>query len=281
MPNSHSTVDHQIFISIVTYYPHLAELNSTLKSLKMAVDDAYQKHSIKVKIIVVDNSVNTEIAAQISALLQKYFSGTSEIICSVSNVGYGAGHNLASLTAYSQWHLIMNADVELDVDVLSSALSFLKHSDNQAVGLISPQCKTADGKSSYLCKRYPCVLDLALRGFAPEWLKKIFRKRLDNYEYRHETELQQVKKVTIASGCFMFLRGEVWRKIGGFSPDYFLYFEDFDLCMKLNKVSSITYVPDMRIVHHGGNAAGKGLRHVFLFVRSAFYFFSKHGWRFL
>jgi GT2 family glycosyltransferase len=58
-----------------------------------------------------------------------------------------------------------------------------------------------------------------------------------------------------------------------------MYFEDFDLSLRLAKEAGIAYEPAARIVHHGGGAARKGLRHVLWFVASAFRFFSRHGWR--
>ena len=85
--------------------------------------------------------------------------------------------------------------------------------------------------------------------------------------------------VPIVSGCFMFFRRDVLDAVGGFSPDYFLYFEDFDLSLRVSKVARIAYVPAVRIVHHGGDAARKGLKHIWMFTRSAVTFFNTHGWR--
>jgi len=67
--------------------------------------------------------------------------------------------------------------------------------------------------------------------------------------------------------------------IGGFADAFFLYFEDFDLSLRAAAAGRLAYVPSVRIVHHGGHAARKGLRHVFLFVGSAMTFFGRHGWR--
>jgi GT2 family glycosyltransferase len=65
--------------------------------------------------------------------------------------------------------------------------------------------------------------------------------------------------------------------VGGFDPGFFLYFEDFDLTLRLSKVTTVAYCPRVRIVHHGGRAAAKGLRHIAWFVRSARRFFARHG----
>ena len=47
----------------------------------------------------------------------------------------------------------------------------------------------------------------------------------------------------------------------------------------MGREASVAYVPGARIVHHGGEAAAKGLRHIAWFVRSAWRFFATHGWK--
>jgi GT2 family glycosyltransferase len=88
-----------------------------------------------------------------------------------------------------------------------------------------------------------------------------------------------VDEIPLASGSFMAMRTAHFRRIGGFDARYFLYFEDYDLSLRLGRDAAISYDPAVRIVHHGGYAAAKGLRHVAWFLRSATRFFSTHGWR--
>jgi GT2 family glycosyltransferase len=47
----------------------------------------------------------------------------------------------------------------------------------------------------------------------------------------------------------------VLRAVGGFSPDYFVYFEDYDLSVRLGRRASLAFVPAVRITHAGGNTA--------------------------
>jgi len=56
-------------------------------------------------------------------------------------------------------------------------------------------------------------------------------------------------------------------------------FEDFDLSLRFARQAAIAYVPAVRIRHAGGDAAGKGWAHRGMFIRSAFTFFQRHGWR--
>jgi GT2 family glycosyltransferase len=160
---------------------------------------------------------------------------------------------------------------------LVQAIDFLDtHKD---VAAVSPYATDGDGNTAYLCKRYPAVLDLALRGFAPRALRNMFSARLEQYESRAITSHTNARRVDLISGCFMFCRSDALKKAGGFSPAYFLYFEDFSLSLELSKFGELMYVPACRIVHYGGHAGKKGLRHIAHFMASAFRFYNHYGWK--
>jgi hypothetical protein len=51
------------------------------------------------------------------------------------------------------------------------------------------------------------------------------------------------------------------------------------LVVRAGRLGELAWVPSVRIVHYGGEAARKGWRHVWLFGRSAVTFFNRHGWK--
>ena len=69
------------------------------------------------------------------------------------------------------------------------------------------------------------------------------------------------------SGACLLVRRKAIDETGGFDPAFFLYFEDFDWTMRLNKITRTAYVPSVEVVHHGGGAARKGMRHIGWFVK--------------
>lgn len=217
-------------------------------------------------------------AQQLLASAQSDVFAAVELLASASNVGFGGGHNHVINTLDSAVHLILNPDVELADDAVLNALRFLDA--EPAVGLLSPHAVDADDSNLYLCKRYPAVFDLFVRGFVPQRWHPLFRNRLARYEMR-ELDLPQVPLATveIVSGCCMFVRTPLLQAIGGFNDKYFLYFEDFDLSLRVSKLAKLAYVPTVNIIHHGGDAARKGWRHILHFTRSGFRFFRDHGWR--
>jgi GT2 family glycosyltransferase len=268
----------KLVISIVYYDSELDILNLTLKSIVTALDHALERRSeLEATVVVVDNG---GIQSKLKRLVRQVVgSGPYHwvVIGTGGNIGYGAAHNLVILNQESDYHLIINPDVEVVKDAFSEALDYMEQ--HPEVGMLSPYSEDPEGHKQYLCKRYPAVLDLFLRGFAPRIIKRYFAERLQEYEMRCEMNRQALSKEVMASGCFMFVRHTVLEDVRGFSPDFFVYFEDFDLSIRIARKSIIAYVPEVRIVHGGGNASKKGLRHILMFAKSAFIFYHIHGWR--
>jgi len=264
-------------VSVVTYGGDVVCLESTLSHLAVAAG-ALPAGRAALRLVLVDNGPGAvERSAALSRLLQGW-DGGAEILSGHGNVGYGRGHNLAIGRHASAFHLVLNPDVELAPDALVQALAFL--GAHPECGLLAPAVWGEDGTLQYLCKRRPAAVDLLLRGFAPQWLRERFRFRLDRYEMRDLiNERDVVWDPPIVSGCCMLFRTGVLERVGGFDPRYFLYFEDFDLSLRTAQIARIAYVPAVRIVHHGGGAARKGLAHVRMFAASAAKFFNRHGWR--
>jgi GT2 family glycosyltransferase len=270
-------------VSIVTYQPELALLERCLGTLAKALDAARDERLLRaVNVVLVDNSVSRATAEAVVRLGEARFkdSGvTMNYLHRHVNIGYGSAHNLVMHGGNTNYHLVLNSDVELAPDALVAGLRFL--GAHPEVGVLAPAVSGPDGEREFLCKRYPSVLDLALRGLAPAGLRRLFKKRLDRYEMRDAVALADgpVSPVPLMSGCFMLVRRNAVEATGGFDPGYFLYFEDFDWSVRLNRVTQSAYVPSVRIVHHGGGASRKGWRHVVEFAKSAVRFFNKHGWK--
>ncbi|CAB3765851.1 N-acetylglucosaminyl-diphospho-decaprenol L-rhamnosyltransferase [Burkholderia puraquae] len=201
-----------------------------------------------------------------------------ELLTGHGNVGYGRGHNLAIEAVESTYHLILNPDIDIEPDALVRALDFLD--SHPEVGLLTPWIGDDRGNVQYLCRRFPALFDLLVRGFLPMRVRRWFAARLARYEMRDViNDHDIVWDPPIVSGCFMLFRTDVLKKLGGFDPRYFLYFEDYDLSLRTHEVARVAYVPSVRVVHHGGGASRKGFAHIRMFAASAFKFYNRFGWR--
>lgn len=275
-------MNRSLSVSLVSFGPDLQVLADTLASLAVAVRRAREGGVLdEAELILVDNGPGEAWRAPLRGLLDEPALAATFDRCALlsghGNVGFGTGHNLAVESAEGGFHLVLNPDVLLDEDAVRAGLGFLL--DHPEVALVSPAATWPDGERQYLCKRYPSVIDLALRGFAPAALRRRFQARLARYEMRDACGPEPVMDVPIASGCFMLFPRRVWQQVGGFDPRFFLYFEDFDLSLRLGRLGRLAYVPAVRIVHRGGRTARKGLAHVLRFAESGRLFFGKHGWK--
>ena len=268
-------------VSVVLHFSPLEQLRALLDSVSRATVEAELS---RVAVVWVDHSCDADYAASCQALVEAYSAQTDgasglqiSLLTPDTNRGYGAGHNLAMAEVESQFHLILNPDVELAPDAIKLALDTLK--TQQDIALLAPQGFAPSGEPEFLAKAYPSVWVLGLRSLAPRWVKTRSVGALARYEMRDTPSEKTLRAITLASGCCMWVRRAVFDEVGGFDESYFLYFEDYDLSLKLAGKGAVMEHRDIRIVHHGGDASRKGFRHIRWFIGGAARFFNQGGWR--
>lgn len=316
-----SSVDRMtdLSVSIVVYGSEPGMLARTVDSLALAAAKLRERRPLigKIPLFIIDNAA-TSVRDAVQWPRSAVVDGSLDIrmLAGHGNVGYGAGHNLAIGGTRARYHLVLNPDVDMASDALVQALDYLdRHAD---VVALAPRIHGGDGKLQYLCRRYPSIADLFVRGFLPAGWRARFDERLARYEMRAEIDalegtgvLRQstvsrpsverpAKDTTneasatdridpidgtmipeIISGCFMLFRTRELQALNGFDARYFLYFEDYDLSLRAKQVGKVVYLPLVNIVHFGGGASRKGRKHVQLFLTSAWKFFRRFGWRWL
>ncbi|WP_028218343.1 glycosyltransferase [Paraburkholderia oxyphila] len=265
--------------SVVVFQPNLPLLQRTLASFTAsALSLARDEPDMAVHLYLVDNGGLPDLGDVFVELTRAGIDYT--VMSGHGNVGYGQGHNLAIEAAASRYHLILNPDVEMDPFALATAVAFMEA--RSEVGLVTPAIVDDRGQLQYLCRQYPTLLDLFVRGFMPGVVRRLFATRLARYEMRAEiNESETLWDPPIVSGCLMLFRTTVLKRLAGFDPRYFLYFEDYDLSLRTHDVARVVYLPAARVLHHGGGASRKGWAHIRMFVASAFKFFNRFGWKWL
>lgn len=271
----------RLSVSVVLHHSDITLLARCLGSLRTSAVVAKQKGLLdSVFVSLVDNSCEDRYRVSVEGVIEALGDEpgfTVELLCLAENYGFGHAHNRIMDAVSTDLHLVLNPDAELAPEALSEGVSALVQ--EQGAVLASPRVVGANGEQEFLCKRYPSLLLLLLRGFAPAFVRRRFAARLGHYEMRDVCSGDDRADITIASGCFMLMRVSAVRQTQGFDDNYFLYFEDFDLSIRLQSYGRLLYVPSMQITHYGGYAASKGFRHVRLFMASAIRFFNQHGWQ--
>ncbi|MBI3883058.1 MAG: glycosyltransferase family 2 protein [Sphingobacteriales bacterium] len=251
-----------ISCSIVLYHNPIEDVKKVIESFFGCAKN--------IKLYLIDNSKEDTFRYQfISPQIEYIFNG--------KNIGYGAGHNIAIQKAQgkSQYHLILNPDVEFDPCILDSLYNFMQ--SNHDVGLVMPKVYYKNGETQYLCKKLPSPQDLILRRFLPGPFKNVLKKYFEQYELRHK-DYNSIMEVPNLSGCFMFVRMEVFEEVGLFDEQYFLYLEDTDLCRRINECYRTVYYPKVNIIHGYSKASYKSFRLMRYHLKSSILYFNKWGW---
>lgn len=249
-----------ICASIVTFHTPMNELSHLLNCiLKSRIDVIY----------VVDNSSNDGLREL------KRLSNRIRYIYS-DNLGFGHGHNIAiwkSIAANADYHIVINPDVYWDEEVIEELQMFMdKHRD---CGLVMPKVLYPNGELQYLCKLLPTPMDLFGRRFLP--FKSIQQKRDARFEL-HSSGYNKTMEVPSLSGCFMFMRVEVLKKIGMFDERFFMYAEDLDLCRRIGEVAKTMYYPAVSIFHAYEKGSYKNKKLLKYHICSVVKYFNKWGW---
>jgi len=250
-------------ISIVLYNTDETELANIINLLN--------ESTLTKRIFLIDNSSNDN-------LKKNSAYQNTEYIFNGENIGYGAGHNIAIKQVHlkSKYHLILNADVNFDPIILKSAFEFMELNNNEVV-MLSPQILWPDGKLQYFSRMLPTPFDLFSRRFIPEFLKPLFKKRMDDYIlFNHDyTKSMNVPNLP---GCFMFIKTDILNSIGGFDENFFMYVEDIDLTRRLYEKGKTLYYPKIVIEHGLAQGSYKISKLLIYHIKSAIYYFNKWGW---
>lgn len=265
-------------VCIVVYKVNPAHLESLISSLELAIKTS-SLFDESIEVLIINNGTEDELLKRVCGNFVESNSFSLEIVNAGKNLGYGRAHNIGIGKTTAKYHLIVNPDVVLDKASLEIGIKFLEE-NNDAIA-ICPEGSGEKGEKLYLAKSYPTVFVLFLRLLGIEVESGYIAEKLKKYELRDDTDTVNPVTVMIMSGCFMLCRSDRLKEIGGFDSRYFMYFEDFDLSMEMNKFGQLYYVPAMRIVHYGGNASKKGLDHIIFFIKSGFRFFNKYGWKWI
>jgi GT2 family glycosyltransferase len=183
--------------------------------------------AVELDIIVVDNASRDDSVD----ILRTTFGERITLIESRENLGFGRANNLAAASAHGDILLLINPDaVLLEETAVATLADFL--SENLRIGIVGPQIHEPSKRKYVLPRRrYPSESRL-----------------------KHTSKLKALPgEYAWILGACMMLRKPVYDQLGGFDPDYFLYGEDIDICLRARLAGySIAYCPSAKITHIGG-----------------------------
>lgn len=174
----------------------------------------------ELEVLIVDNA-STDGSLR---LVEEVFP-EARILKQERNLGFGAANNLAAESAAGDALLLMNADAWLEEPALQRLADRL--SGGSGVGLVAPVLRYPDGRRQFAWS--------PARSVTGEVLQRI-RNRFEPQGWAHGPLARAVSRaagrIWYTAACVL-VRAEAFRSIGGFDERFFMYFEDVDLCVRL------------------------------------------------
>jgi hypothetical protein len=201
------------------------------------------------EIIVVDNA-SDDGSAQ---MVRGEFPAVT-LIEQRENRGLAAASNRGIAIAHHELILHLGSDAFPDPGTITGMARYMQaHPD---VGIATAQLRLRDGR-----------LDMdAHRGFPRPWasfthfsgLGKLFpRSKLFNRYFLGHLPLDTSHEIDLCISHFMLVRQRLFREIGGWDEDFFLYGEDVDLCWRAKAAGySVMYLPQFGALHYKGASIG-------------------------
>lgn len=192
------------------------------------------------EIILVDNASSDNTIS----LLQK--ERNVVIVKNSSNLGFAKGNNVGLSHASYENILFMNSDIELiDTSLLRLIEYFNKHSN---IAITGPALLNPD-------------MTPQASVFPPQTILNAFKEFWFNQKNSYSKHLPESKlpvKVWGISGGCLLINKSFFQSIGNWNEKYFFYFEDMDLCRKVNKIGKdVYYYPQAKVIHHHGASGQK------------------------
>jgi GT2 family glycosyltransferase len=196
------------------------------------------------EILLVDNASRDNSLA----LVEERFPEV-EVLPQEENLGFSAANNLAASRAAGDALLLLNADAWLEpgaLDLLSTRLE-----RRSEVGLVAPRLCYPNGQRQFSWS--------PARGVIGEALQKL-RNPFEARRWVHGPLARSIARlagrVWYSAACVL-MRGEAWRSVGGFDEAFFMYFEDVDLCLRLEAAGWSLAREARAVVRHAGGVAGR------------------------
>jgi GT2 family glycosyltransferase len=192
-----------------------------------------QSIASELEILLIDNHSDDE---SIQYLRNRYRDNAKvRLIETPKNLGYGQGNAYAINQAQGEFLLIINPDNELEPCGLQNMIDELRN--DATIGIVAPKLIHPDGTIRDSARKFPTLWDIIKKRTAlGRW----------SHDDRHPNPNLNPTAVDWVAGACVVMRRSLFLELGGFDPQFFLFFEDTDLCRRVWAAGKrVVYMPSV------------------------------------
>ncbi|OIQ17272.1 MAG: glycosyl transferase family 2 [Flavobacterium sp. MedPE-SWcel] len=221
----------------------------TINCIKSVIE--HTSTALNYQIIITDNCSQKEDYNILKKECDTLNLKNLTLVRNTINTGFGGGNMIGIQHSNAKYYAFLNNDTLLKNDCLSILKSAIEK--NPEIGIAGAQAYNREDNFMVSLDHYASP---AREIFGRSFLEKINTKR---YPKRKRTYNEPVK-VNFIPGSFMFVKAEDFNKVGGFDTNIFLYYEETDLCKRLNHYNKYAYlIPDAEFLHYHGASTERSI----------------------
>ncbi|WP_316832387.1 glycosyltransferase family 2 protein [Pedobacter aquatilis] len=226
---------------------------NTKDLLKNCIDSIYtHTHGVEFEIIVVDNASSDGSQEYI----KNNFSDIV-LICSDNNLGFGRANNLGVKYAKGEFLFLLNSDTLLVENSIEKLLSFfIKHQHKLNIGVVGTILVDEHLKNNGFGSDFPTCAKEHKKNLLTVPFLKHFVKNSPERVYDFGNEYFEIDYVI---GADMLLKKSLFEEMGGFSAEFFMYFEESDLQKRISKLGYHQYIFTKTKIIHLEEGSGKAI----------------------
>lgn len=241
--------------------------------ISIIIPNYRSKRYLEENIFSISNKIEPQVQAEIIIVnndkkenledIKNRFSNI-QVIDHGKNIGFGAAINLGAKKASGEYLFFLNPDCKIISQNIKKVINEFKIDRN--VGIIGSQLRGIDNRvQKWIAGTEMTMLDLIRNNLGFPSSRKIWISK-------HKIKSHWV------SGAAMFIKKELFDKLGGFDKEFFMYFEDVDLCKRVRKAGKDVYFfPDFKVRHLGGGSCENKENQKKNYFSSQRYYFKKHN----
>lgn len=202
---------------------------------------------LSVETLVVDNVSRDGSADMVESEFPQV-----KLIRSDVNLGFAGANNRAFPLATGRYVVLLNSDAFLRPGALARSVQYMDA--DPRIGLGGARLVGRDDSWQPSARMFPSPLleFYMLSGLSARFPRSRVFGRMD----RTWADQNEPAEVDWVPGAFSIIRADVLRQVGYFDEQFFLYFEEVDLCRRIRRAGyKICYWPDVVVEHWGGESS--------------------------
>ena len=173
--------------------------------------------------------------------------------------GFGSNHNAAFRECVSEYFCVLNPDVEFLKDPFPDLVDAFECTE---ASLVAPLVQNSQGDPEDCWRKFPSPLSLGFKALG-----------LSDGSYDLSLQKERFSPDWIA-GMFLLIKSEKYASINGFDEKFFLYYEDVDLCVRLQEHGcKIVGCLNIQIIHNAHRSSHINLRYAYIHFRAMLRYF--------